>query len=172
MGTGAPLGSAFRPPFVLSIAHHWRLRFSLSDPSSGLSFPELPSLRHRCWKHWVHFRFRRHRQRRCRLNEPSFSSLRQLLRAFHPKYFSRRVAVYAADRAPFIATDTAGAFNDQLLWTSTASTAPLTSAKTTPSPVRTRGPATQPFQTNYCVYMDCPSSIVCTCVYWCVCIEV
>ena len=25
--TGAPLGSAFRPPFVLSIAHHWRLRF-------------------------------------------------------------------------------------------------------------------------------------------------
>ena len=24
---GAPPGSAFRPPFVLSIAHHWRLRF-------------------------------------------------------------------------------------------------------------------------------------------------
>ena len=28
--TGAPPGSAFRPPFVLSIAHHWRLRFSPS----------------------------------------------------------------------------------------------------------------------------------------------
>ena len=28
--TGAPPGSAFRPPFVHSIAHHWRLRFSPS----------------------------------------------------------------------------------------------------------------------------------------------
>ena len=26
--TGAPSGSAFRPPIVLPIAHHWRLRFS------------------------------------------------------------------------------------------------------------------------------------------------
>ena len=38
------------------------------------------------------------------------------------------------------------------LWTSTASKAPLPSVKTTSSPIRTRGAATSPFQTNYRVY--------------------
>ena len=74
--------------------------------------------------------------------------------AFYPQYFSRCVAVYATHRANFNATDSAGAFNDQFLWISTASTAPLLSAKTSPSPLRTRGTATSPFQTNYCVLSD------------------
>ena len=150
--TGAPPGSAFRPSFVLSIAH--KFRFSPFNSSSGLSFQELPSLHRRDWKRWVHRRFRRHSPRRRRPTEPAPSSRRQLLWSFYPNYFSHRVAVYAADRAHFTATDTAGAFNDQLLWTSTASTAPLPSAKTTPSPVRTRGAATSPFQTNYLVSSD------------------
>ena len=122
---------------------------ALPNPSSGPYFPELPSLHRRHWERSSHRRLRRHRHRRRRPTEPAPSSRRQLLWAFYPNYFSRRVAVYAADRAPFTATDTAGAFNDHLLWTSTASTAPLTSAKTTPSPVRTRGAATSPFQTNH-----------------------
>ena len=134
VGTGAPPGSAFRPPFVLSLAHHWRL-----------SFPELPSLHRRHWKRWIHRRFWRQRHRRRRPTGPALSSHRQLLWAFYHNCFSRHVAVYAADRAQFAATDTAGAFNDQLLWTPTASIAPLPSAKTTPSPVRTRGTVTPPF---------------------------
>ena len=79
VGTGAPPGSAFRPPFVLSIDQHWRFCFSHSNPSSGLYFPELPSFRRRRWKPWVHFRFRRHRHRRRRPTEPAPSSRRQLL---------------------------------------------------------------------------------------------
>ena len=127
---------------------------ALRNPSPGLYFPELPSLHRRHGKRWVHRRFWRHHPRRRRPTNPAPSNRRQLLWIFYPNYFSRRVAVYAADRAHFTATDIAGAFNDQLLWTSTASTAPLPSAKTTPSPVRTRGAATSPFQTNYHVLSD------------------
>ena len=90
--------------------------FNPSNPSSGLSLPKLPSLRRRCWKPWVHFPFWRHRHRRRRPTEPAPSSRRQLLWAFFPNYFSRRVAVDAADRAPFTVTDIDGAFNDQRLW--------------------------------------------------------
>ena len=124
------------------------------NPSSGLYFPELPSLRRRHWKPWIHRQLRRHRHHRLRPTGPAPSSRRQLLWALYPNYFSRRVAVHAADRAHFTATDIASAFNDQLLWTSTASTAPLPFAKTTPSPVHTRGAATSPFQTNYRVLSD------------------
>ena len=127
---------------------------ALPNPLPGLYFPELPSLHHRHGKRWVHRRFWRHSPRRRRPTGPAPSNRRQRLSTFYPNYFSRRVAVYAADRAHFTATDIAGAFNDQLLWTSTASTAPLPSAKTTPSPVRTRGAATSPFQTNYHVLSD------------------
>ena len=127
---------------------------ALRNPSPGLYFPELPSLHRRHGKRWVHRRFWRHHPRRRRPTNPAPSNRRQLLWIFYPNYFSRRVAVYAADRAHFTATDIAGAFNDQRLWTSTASTAPLPSAKTTPSPVRTRGAATSPFQTNYLVSSD------------------
>ena len=127
---------------------------ALRNPSPGLYFPELPSLHRRHGKRWVHRRFWRHHPRRRRPTSPAPSNRRQLLWTFYPNYFSSRVAVYAADRAHFTATDIAGAFNDQLLWTSTASTAPLPSAKTTPSPVRTRGAATSPFQTNYFVSSD------------------
>ena len=127
---------------------------ALRNPSPGLYFPELPSLHRRHGKRWVHRRFWRHNPRRRRPTRPAPSNRRQLLWTFYPNYFSRRVAVYAADRAHFTATDIAGAFNDQRLWTSTASTAPLPSAKTTPSLVRTRGAATSPLQTNYLVSSD------------------
>ena len=118
---------------------------ALPNPSSGIHFPELPSLRRRHWKPSIHRRPRRHHHRRRRPTEPAPSSRRQLSWAFFPICFSRRVAIYTADRAHFTATDSAGAFNDQRLWTSPASTAPLPSAKTKPSPVRTRGAATPPF---------------------------
>ena len=64
--TGSRPGSAFRPLFVLSIAHRWRPRFSPSNSSSGLSSPELPSLHRRDWKRWIKRRFRRHSPRRRR----------------------------------------------------------------------------------------------------------
>ena len=127
---------------------------ALPNPSSGIYFPELPSFRRRRWKPWVHVRLRCHRHRRRRPTESAPSSRRQLLQAFYYNYFSRRVAVYATDRAHFTATGTAGAINDQLLWTSTASTAPVPFAKTTPSPVRTQGAASSPFKTNYRVLLD------------------
>ena len=125
---------------------------ALPNPSSGLHLPELappPTL-----ETWIHRRLRCYRHRRRRPTGPAPSSRRQLLQAFYHNYFSRRVAVYAADRAHFTATATAGAFNDHLLWTSTASTALLQSAKTTSSPLRTRGAVTSPFQTNYLVSSD------------------
>ena len=110
---------------------------SLPNRSSGLDAPELPSLRRRHWKPWIHRRLRRHRHGRRRPTEHAPSTRCQLLCAFYPNYSSCRVAVYAANSAHFTATDTTGAFNDQRLWISTATIAPLPSAKTTPSPVHT-----------------------------------
>ena len=52
---------------------------ALPNPSSGLSFPELPSLHRRHWKRWIHCRFRHHRHRRRRSTGPAPSSRRQLL---------------------------------------------------------------------------------------------
>ena len=127
---------------------------ALPNPSSGFYVPELPSLHRYHGKRWIHRRFRRYSPRRRRPTGPAPSTRRQLLWIFYLNYFSRRVAVYAADKAHFTAMDTAGAFIDQILWTFTASTAPLPSAKTTPSPVRNRGAATSPLQTNYHVLSD------------------
>ena len=101
----------------------------------AVSFPELPSLRHYHCKPWIHHRPGRHHYRRRRPIGPAPSSRRQLLWALYPNYFSRRVAVYAADRAQFTATDTAGAFNDQLLRTS----------RLQQRPYRPRKPQRQPF---------------------------
>ena len=52
---------------------------ALPNPSSGHSFPELPSVRRRHWKRWIHCRFRHHRNRRRRSAGPAPSSRRQLL---------------------------------------------------------------------------------------------
>ena len=60
---------------------------ALPNPSPGLYFPELPSLRRRHGKRWVHRRFWRHSPRRRRPTGPAPSSRRQLLWAFYPNYF-------------------------------------------------------------------------------------
>ena len=95
---------------------------------SGLYFSELPSLRRRHWKPWIHRRLRRNRHRRRRPTGPAPSSRRHLLQAFYHNYFSRRVAVYAADR--------------------------YTVRENRTVTVRTRGTATSPFKTNYRVLLD------------------
>ena len=52
---------------------------ALPNSSSGLSFPELPSLHRRHWKPWIHRRLRRHNPRRRRPSEPAPSSRSQLV---------------------------------------------------------------------------------------------
>ena len=76
--TGAPPGSIFRPPFVLPIAHHWRLRFSPSlsfvgpFPSQSChrsvvaaghprSIADHGFLRQHLWSHCQDYRSPRHR---------------------------------------------------------------------------------------------------------------